>query len=556
MQIQRRLTSGLATAASVLTLSSASGQPISDSEKIERLQRQTELLEQQIKALKAEIAQTRKKTERVESAQAQAAANTAQVAHADAALPRDPKSPLPTKIPMMQKIKITPGGFVAAETVFRSRNTVNDMGTVFNNIPYPFSPLYSEREFHGSARQTRLSLLVEGDIDAAQKLAGYVEGDFLGIGAGSNYTQTNSWAPRLRHGYLTYDNSHWGVHFLAGQSWSLLTQHQVGITPRKENIPLTIDANYVVGFNFTRNWQLRFVKDFGSTFSLGVSIENPATVDGISGTTTTNGVTSVNVNGIVANISNVGTGFLNTVAVTPDVAPDIIVKAAFDPGWGHYEVFGLGRFFTDNTFCADPVPTGCAIGTTDSKTSFGASIGGSVLLPIVPKYLDLQASALYGRGVGRYGTSALPDVTIAPDGSLEPLTGLQALVGVVGHPWEGFDLYAYAGIEQVDAKFFDAGGRPFGYGNPGFNNTGCLIASAASFAGGPAPLGGCVANTKRLIDITGGFWHNVFKGDYGRLAVGAQYAYVRKEAFPGIGGAPKTDDNIVMTSVRYYPWGP
>ena len=63
-----------------------------------------------------------------------------------------------------------------------------------------------------------------------------------------------------------------------------------------------------------------------------------------------------------------------------------------------------------------------------------------------------------------------------------------------------------------------------------------------------------MANTRRLIDITGGFWQNLYKGDYGRVAVGAQYAYVRKEAFEGIGGAPKTDNNIVMTSLRYYPW--
>jgi hypothetical protein len=40
------------------------------------------------------------------------------------------------------------------------------------------------------------------------------------------------------------------------------------------------------------------------------------------------------------------------------------------------------------------------------------------------------------------------------------------------------------------------------------------------------------------------------------VAVGAQYAYVRKEAFAGVGGTPKTDDNIIMTSIRYYPWGP
>jgi hypothetical protein len=88
--------------------------------------------------------------------------------------------------------------------------------------------------------------------------------DFLGVGVTSNYNQSNSWAPRIRQAYFTYDNTEWGFHFLGGQAWSLLTQNQVGITPRKENIPLTIDHSYVVGFDYTRNWQLRLVKDFGS----------------------------------------------------------------------------------------------------------------------------------------------------------------------------------------------------------------------------------------------------------------------------------------------------
>jgi hypothetical protein len=545
MRVQRGLAYGLAATVSLLALEPALAQ--SDSQKIEQLQRQTELLEKQLNALKEEIAQTRKKAEKVESAQAVYAAQTPP--------PSDPKSPVIPKAPaLLERVKITPGGFFAAETVFRSRNMVNDMGTIWNNVPYPFSPLSNEREFHGSARQTRLSVLVEANIDAQQKLAGYLETDFLGAGTTSNFNQTNSWAPRLRHSYFTYDKNDWGFHFLAGQTWSLLTQHQVGIAPRKENIPLTIDANYIVGFNFARQWQIRFVQDFGPMFWLGLSFENPATIDGIVGTTTTGSVTSVKLNGITANVSNVGTGFLATVPVTPDVAPDIIAKAAFDPGWGHYEVYGLARFFTDNTFCAVAVPTGCIVNTTRERTSFGAGVGGSVLLPVIAKYLDVEARALYGRGVGRYAAGQLPDVTIGSDGSLAPLTGFSALAGLVAHLWDGLDVYAYAGIEQVNARFFNVDGTPFGYGNPNFNNTGCLLVSAGSFAGGPAPLGGCVANTRRLIDITGGFWQNLYKGDYGRVAVGAQYAYVRKEAFDGIGGAPKADDNIVMTSLRYYPW--
>jgi len=38
--------------------------------------------------------------------------------------------------------------------------------------------------------------------------------------------------------------------------------------------------------------------------------------------------------------------------------------------------------------------------------------------------------------------------------------------------------------------------------------------------------------------------------------VGAQYDYIRREAFEGIGGAPGTDNNIVLTSLRYFPWEP
>jgi hypothetical protein len=70
-------------------------------------------------------------------------------------------------------------------------------------------------------------------------------------------------------------------------------------------------------------------------------------------------------------------------------------------------VFGLQRFFTDNTFCATAAPTGCVVGTTSLKTSFGSGVGGSVLLPVIPRYLEVQAGGTYGRGIGRYGPGQL-----------------------------------------------------------------------------------------------------------------------------------------------------
>ena len=549
---------GALVGASFLALDPAAAQSVSDSEKIERLQRATEQLQKQLKTLQDEIAQTKKQTEKVE----------AKVEAAPARYPAPPpmvtKGPPPPPPP--ERVKVTLGGFIAAETVWRQHNMVNDMGTAFATTPFPFSPLYNEHEFHGSARQSRISLLVEGNIDPWQKLSGYYESDFLGVGQTSNYNQSNSWAPRLRHAYFTYDNTGWGgwgFHILAGQTWSLATQNQVDMTPRKENIPLTIDANYVVGFNYLRQWQIRGVVDVAPGIALGVSAENPAAIFvgstataplGTGGAFASGGI----VNGQVVNFVNTGGGgdFLQNVNVTTDQAPDIIEKAAFDPGWGHYEIYGLQRFFSDNVLrCAVGACVAGSttmVGTADNKTTFGAGVGGSVLLPLIPKYLEFTANGLYGRGVGRYGAGQLPDVTIAADGSLSLVTGWSAMVGLIGHPWEGLDLYVYAGQEEVAANFFNIGTTLFGLGNPGFSNATCLVTTPFSFSGGTPT--DCIANNKRLSEITAGFWQNVYKGDYGRVTFGAQYEYIKRKSFVGIGGDVSTDNNVVMTSVRYYPF--
>ena len=472
---------------------------------------------------------------------------------------------------MLPGVKVTLGGFLAAETVWRSRNEVTDVGSNFGAIPYPFSPLYNESEFHGSARQSRISLKAEGNIDQYQKLWGYYEMDFLGVGNTSNYNQSNSWAPRLRQAFFDYDNSFTGFHFLAGQAWSLLTQNQVGITPLKENIPLTIDASYVVGFNYTRNWQLRFVEQFNDVWAAGVSIEAPSTIFG--GSTCTAGVACATIasatggagtviNGLLVNFNNPGgSPFLTGATVATDTLPDVIEKIALDPGWGHYEVFGVQRFFTDNvaTCAVAGVPVACVAGAggngiasnASEKTNFGAGIGGSVLVPIIPKFLEFTGNVLYGKGMGRYGAGQLADVTVGSDGSLQPLNTTTAMIGLIAHPWEGLDVYGYAGIEQVNSSFFNVGTTAFGYGNPSFSNVGCTVLTSGSFSGVNPP--NCVANNRRLEDVTVGFWQNVYKGQFGRVAVGAQYEYIKRESFNGVGGTVSTNDNVVFTSVRWYP---
>src|SRR5215471_21300317 len=187
MLAKLRLLGSAVIAGWLLTTSPAASQPQSDAEKMERLERQVDLLQKQLKAVQDEIKATKKKTEK-------AGARAAPALYATTPQPTpppisfetktsyEPKSLETKRFPSLAGVRVTLGGYVAAESVFRARNEVADMGDIFNAIPYPFSPLYSEHEFHASARGSRFSLLAEGDIDSAHHFAAYYEMDWLGVG--------------------------------------------------------------------------------------------------------------------------------------------------------------------------------------------------------------------------------------------------------------------------------------------------------------------------------------------------------------------------------------
>ena len=220
------------------------------------------------------------------------------------------------------------------------------------------------------------------------------------------------------------------------------------------------------------------------------------------------------------------------------------------------------------------LPTGATSPGFATKTNFGWGAGGSVLLPVIPTFLDLQGSVLTGQGLGRYGSSQLADVTIGPDGTLKPLQTTQILLGFVAHPWlAGLDVYGYAGQEQVNNNFWNTTtGKTTtngGYGNPAYFNGGCEVenTSASTFSAAfNSPLtGACTANVKRTQELTAGFWYAIYKGDLGQVRFGAQYEFVKLTAFPGStivsatnGPTPNQGlspyNNVVFFSLRYYPF--
>ncbi len=102
-------------------------------------------------------------------------------------------------------------------------------------------------------------------------------------------------------------------------------------------------------------------------------------------------------------------------------------------------------------------------------------------------------------------------------------------------------------MEQEDRNSLGTvGGVNYGYGNPSNSNAGCNIEGSTAT---------CTGNTQSVRQATVGVWDTIYKGAYGQLRGGLQYSYTQRTAFSAIlGGSPKTDENIVLTSLRYYPF--
>ena len=521
---------------------------------------QIQAIEQQIKALQAELGQVKADLakrdralkaaqQQAKAAQDQAAAASAQAAQIAAAPPAPivtappPEPPLPKGQFKVGELTVSLGGFAAVEGVYRSRNEASSIATSFNSIPFANSPNYHIPEYRETAQQSRLSLMTEGQIDAAQKLTSYVETDFLSAGSSSNSTESNSYTLRLRQFWGAYDNTDWGFHALGGQAWSLATMYKVGLVPRQENVPLTIDAQYAVGFDWARQPQIRVVKDFDDhKIWAGLSLEAPQTTFSSSGgpncLTGANSATAAG--GGTLEYTQCGGSNVNSVqAYSDNNAPDIIAKITADPGWGHYELYGILSFLGGRVSFANT-------GVGKSYQTTGEGVGAGIILPVVPKMLDFQVSGLIGRGVGRYGTSQLPDATFSTTGKIEPLSEYSIMGGFVGHPISAVDVYAYGGAEGAQAKY---SGTSTGYGNPNVNLSGCEV-----------ELGTCNASTSAIVEGTIGAWWRFLESRFGTLEAGAQYAYVDRNAFSGVGAekgsrvSPSTNENMFLFSFRYLPF--
>src|ERR1700722_12001806 len=388
-------------------------------------------------------------------------------------------------------INITPGGYAEAPFVRRSRALSADLSTPFNSVTMPGASQSQVPEFFGSGRQSKITTFVNGRLKDVE-LSSYVSADFLSAGVTSTSTSTNSYTLRLRQAWAQakFDN---GWRFLGGQSWSLATEDGKGIAidddmgKTADVRPKTIDPSYNVGFNFARQYGIRLTKTFNDKVAVAFAVENPQ------GTLTTHG----NASNFLLGESGASNSYNTTATYTFNPSPDLIAKIAFDPGFGHYEVFGLVDRFTDRVFpcvefeAGNPLCT--ATGATPATGAFNASkegggVGASARWGFFDKHVTFGLKGFGGSGVGRYGPGGLSDASINPDGTLHLVKNLMGLATLEFHT-KKFDVYGYGGTEYAGRSYnFDplasaGAGANVGYGAPTFKNTGCYTEVAPGSGG-------------------------------------------------------------------------
>jgi hypothetical protein len=432
-------------------------------------------------------------------------------------------------------LSLTPGGFLEGTTLFRTRNENADIANNYSTLPLDGSSNAQLSEFRGTARNSEFSLLIQGTAGSTQ-LKGFVETDFLGAAPTANYVESNSWTPRLRQLWVQLD---WppGWTITTGQMWSLLTTHRHGIATLAELRPGVEDGQYVVGFAWTRQRAFRITKNINDKFSAAFAIESPETTysaafvpANIMGLNTSdNAATGVNLLPFLTNYSH---GFS-----TP-FAPDLLAKVAIDPGWGHFEIKALGRFFRDRM-----ASTATTSGWTNTTGGYG--VGFSALMPLQNRKFDVSLEGLLGPGIGRYGTSGLPDATLDPiTGALRPLHQALLMGGLVYHGSRRLDVYAYGGDEYVGRDaLISPTGTAAGYGSPLVSFAGCTNEVALNSCGG--------AN-RNIYEATVGYWYSLYRGESGRIEQGNQVAYIQRNLWSGIGATLQGQDVVVLTSLRFY----
>src|SRR5215831_8741792 len=510
----------------------------------------------ELKALREAISEQQKQIsqqqQQIQNLQQQLVDKTSGTPHvADAAL-RTAPAPAPVTATVVQETEkkesplsfriggadFTPGGFVDFETVFRTTNTGGSTTTAFGAIPFSNTVQGHLTEFRSTGQYSRYNLKIAGTY-GANKVLGYIEGDFNGNDAANVFVSSNPHTNRLRLYWLDLKRGKW--EFLGGQTWGLQTPNRVGLSPLPSEVfaPIGEDAQTHVGLPYTRAAEFRAIYHFNDRFQWGVATQNPNQF--------TNGET------LFPAVFNAQLGPQFDAAnqtTTPNAFPDIHTKFAWDNDVnGKHMHFEAGGFLTSAKITVlAPSNTPAAAFTHDTK--IGGTFHGAFNFELA-KGFRVMANGMWGAGDGRYLIGFGPQAVVAP------VNGNGFTCTIVGTTATGCDAkisLVHAGATIVGSELQAGKNTLFGFYYGGFyyqRNAFPDISSPAvtkpiiGFGGLNSANSNNRAIQEASIDWTQTFWKNP---QYGAVQLVTQTSYVTRAPWFVAPGAPK-NAHLMMSYV-------
>lgn len=274
------------------------------------------------------------------------------------------------------------GGYIKTDLIYSDYGDGSSSGAgrdfyIPGTIPVGNGGGESYLDLH--AKESRINFKTNHILDNGAKLGAFIEMDFLLSGQGDERV-SNSFAPRLRHAFLTYNN------WLFGQTW--MTFFNVGALP--ENLDFVGPAESTI---FGRQTMIRYTNG-GWQFA----IENPETT-----------ITPYEGGGrIVADDSRM---------------PDLVGRYNMSGDWGNFTVAALARELRYEN---------AAAGIKDTTSSYGVSLSGKFN---VFGGDDFRWMASMGKGLGRYfGLNLANGAVLDANNNLEAIDSW-GVFGSYRHLW-------------------------------------------------------------------------------------------------------------------------
>ncbi|WP_219621770.1 MULTISPECIES: DcaP family trimeric outer membrane transporter [unclassified Shewanella] len=232
------------------------------------------------------------------------------------------------------------------------------------------------------ARESRFNFKTITNIEG-HKLTGFIELDFM-THADGNERVSNSYSPRIRHAFVSFDK------WTFGQTWT--TFQNPAALP--ENLDFVGAAE---GTPFVRQTQIRYTNG-GFQFS----VENPETT---------------------LNEYQTGSRMVSGSGMVPDFVARYNIKT---DGGTKLSLAGIGRQLNIETKQG---------GTQLDSTALGYGVSLSGILPVGKD--DIKFTATYGEGLGRYmALNYVNAGVIDSDGDIEAITSYGGFIAY-RHWWNG-----------------------------------------------------------------------------------------------------------------------